>query len=1045
MGIANLITHNKLGPYIPKDIDLFDDVPLNELEFTFEFFYSSVDSNKFTSDIGLNWPIVDNKIELKQVGITLESSVQFDRAGHVEESFDGNIHATLELGEEFEVSLRLQDQYRWIIEVVPKDGNLLPGLSTLANLIGGTSFQQSTNSGLDSFGIDALSVDYAGIGVDIYQEELQQITIKGHLTFNGLIFNVQTRLPQFELYGGLSRSTPVHLKELIGKFFSGAEAFPAVDIAQLNIGIQPLLDAYSLFVGIEIEWVLPVGEVEIGIKQFSFQIRKRKTAITSWMEGKFDLLGAEFDLMAEHPEADAGWNIHGQNIPDDPIAIGELVRNIGDQFGTGNSLPAFLTNLEIKQLQVSFNTATKDFYFLCETKFPIGQMELDAIITIEITHNNGEYTRKFSGIIQVGDLEFDLIFQQEQAADSIFLAAFENKAGKDETIRPLVELITNDSAILNASNGISFNLKDALLVIDKGTQTKILFGLDTGGGLDISKLPLIGKMFPTNATLRMTFQPLLTNKNFEKTELDNVRSLVPTGGFQLPPEAKDRLGFNMQLLIGTEVIDLGFPISVDSVKNQPAAADMPATNTASTEGVTASPPADSDNIKWFVIQKQLGPVHFGRIGIQFQNSKLYFLLDASLAIAGLTISLDGLYVSSALNPIHPTFGLHGIGIDYKKGPLEIGGAFLRQTLTAPADNAYDTYDGAAVIRTEKFALAALGSYAFYQGHPSLFIYTYLDVPLGGPAFFFVTGLAAGFGYNRRVVVPGIDGVKSFPLVAMATSPSGPPDSTNGLGGVINQLHSVIPPAVGEYFLAVGIRFTSFEIIDSFVLLTVSFGREFEVDVLGLSTLVIPKSGGEPLAEVQMALQAVYNPDKGFLKVRAGLTPASFILSRDCHLTGGFAFFTWFKNGGGASAGDFVLTLGGYHPKFQVPTHYPKVAPLAFNWQVNSEVVVKGDFYFALVPSAVMAGGHLSATWHSGNLKAWFNMGADFIISWKPYFYDVSMHLDMGVSYTYYFFGTHHISVDVGADLHIWGPEFSGKAHIHLWIVTFDVTFGAGGQ
>ncbi|MEL6561456.1 MAG: DUF6603 domain-containing protein [Bacteroidota bacterium] len=110
---------------------------------------------------------------------------------------------------------------------------------------------------------------------------------------------------------------------------------------------------------------------------------------------------------------------------------------------------------------------------------------------------------------------------------------------------------------------------------------------------------------------------------------------------------------------------------------------------------------------------------------------------------------------------------------------------------------------------------------------------------------------------------------------------------------------------------------------------------------------------------------------------------------------------------------------------------------------SSHVDVKGKLYFALVPSAVMAGGSLSATWHSGHIKAWFNIGADFIISWKPYFYDAHMHVDMGVSYTYHFFGTHHISVDVGASLHIWGPDFSGRAHIHLWIVSFTVSFGAG--
>src|SRR4030095_3617991 len=51
------------------------------------------------------------------------------------------------------------------------------------------------------------------------------------------------------------------------------------------------------------------------------------------------------------------------------------------------------------------------------------------------------------------------------------------------------------------------------------------------------------------------------------------------------------------------------------------------------------------------------------------------------------------------------------------------------------------------------------------------------------------------------------------------------------------------------------------------------------------------------------------------------------------------------------------------------------------------------------------------------------------------------YVDIGVAYSYSFFGRHTISVDVGADLQVWGPEFAGIATVHLWIVDFDVAFG----
>lgn len=866
---------------------------------------------------------------------------------------------------------------------------------------------------------------------------------------------VAASLPDFTFHAWEVMGTTILLPELISTFAGSTNSeVPDLEVAEFDLTITPGKE-YSGSIDLFGEWPLdfiPKAGVIITDMQFAVDYNQVEATFEATVGGALTLGGVDFTILAHHP-ASGGWQFSGKAGEKQPIMLGELITNLAKAFGFTKDMPESIRKLELADIEITFDTATKDFTFTIDTRFPIDGKELDAVIRIAITHNNGAYEREFSGVITIDGMEFDLVFDQKPDV-TIFLAAYENKAGTDQSIAVLLATVTDNKDILAAAEGITINLKDALMVVDKGTATCILFGMDIGGGLDVSNLPLVGKLFPADSTVRATFQPLVTNQDFATADLAPIRALVPAGGFRLPDAATERLGFNIQLMIGQEVIDLSrlLPIGANDVKSQPPttpastsattlAAGASATSIATT---TAAPPSSADGVKWFVIQKQLGPVTFGRVGIQFLDSQLYFLLDASLTLAGLTISLDGLFVSSKLSPIQPAFGLHGLGINYQNGPLQIAGAFLRQTLKDAQGNAYDTYDGTVIIRTEEFALAALGSYAYYQGHPSLFVYAFMDVPLGGPAFFFVTGLAAGFGYNRRLVQPALDSVKSFPLVAEAIA--GVPGAPNDLAGELARLHDVIPPSVGDYFLAVGIRFTSFEIMDSFLLLTVSFGSEFEVDVLGLSTLVIPTpdegNAVEPLAEIQLALQAVFNPGRGYLKVRAGLTSDSFILSRACHLTGEFAFFTWFKDSEGAAAGEFVLTLGGYHPKFAPPVYYPKVAPLGFNWQVTDELLIKGDFYFALVPTAVMAGGHLSATWTSGNLQAWFRMGIDFIISWKPYFYSASSYLDMGVSYTFELFGTQHISVDVGTNLDIWGPDFSGRAHIHLWIVTFDVAFGA---
>ena len=138
----------------------------------------------------------------------------------------------------------------------------------------------------------------------------------------------------------------------------------------------------------------------------------------------------------------------------------------------------------------------------------------------------------------------------------------------------------------------------------------------------------------------------------------------------------------------------------------------------------------------------------------------------------------------------------------------------------------------------------------------------------------------------------------------------------------------------------------------------------------------------------------------------------------------------------------MLTVGGYHPDFKVPAHYPTVPRLGLNWQVTDQLTIKGDAYFALTALTFMAGGHLQVNWVDGRLRAWLNAGADFIVAWKPYHYDARMYVDVGASYTFEFFGRHQITVDVGAYLHLWGPEFSGTARIDLTIISFTIAFGA---
>ena len=142
-------------------------------------------------------------------------------------------------------------------------------------------------------------------------------------------------------------------------------------------------------------------------------------------------------------------------------------------------------------------------------------------------------------------------------------------------------------------------------------------------------------------------------------------------------------------------------------------------------------------------------------------------------------------------------------MSYAEGPVSIAGGLLG-TLD-PLD-----FAGVLSVRAPGVTLAAFAGYSTYEDHPSFFLYGVLDVPIGGPGPFFVTGLAAGLGFNRTLIVPDVSGVAGFPLVAWATG-NGTPQMNPGqpvgsqVAGALTQLtqSGVVAPSVGDYWFAAG--------------------------------------------------------------------------------------------------------------------------------------------------------------------------------------------------------------------------------------------------
>ncbi|WP_447002265.1 DUF6603 domain-containing protein [Saccharothrix isguenensis] len=1049
--LAGFVAGHALDEYLPVGVAVLATVPLSGLRMAFG--YRAAEAMEITTTSTLSdatWPVVPDLITLKNIAVDLTSrsvALPQHRA-----TVGGNVHGTVHIGQDFRVTAALTGDNAWTLEIVPADGDLLPGIDALARLAGGAEVAKQVTDGFQALGLERFSIDGVRIGFDLDTESLTHVAIRGSVTIDGLTCDVEIGLPMFSLQCMLSPKTPIDLKALVTKYFPGVNNFPAVAVTRLDIVAVPSMSHFELAAAIVGDWRFDVGPIPVGFHEFLLRINKNAIGVTGFISAGFSLFDADFEVIANNPTAGGGWQFTARSVPGKPLTIKAIHAHIAEMFGVDTILPAAIEGLSLANLGIWFDTSTGDFNFTCEADFPMDGTTVDITVTIRLNKTPTGYQKTFGGHVTVGTLVFDLAFQQD-AASTVFAAVYSHTGAQQPLkIADLVAQLSASAAGLVPAD-LTIDLRDVVLAISAGTPPAFVLGLELSAELGLSELPLVGKDFPPDRKVGLdSLRVLVASRVFTVADIGAINKIMPATVPPLPDASKDATQDGAPVTPDAVALAAGVTVSArlllggtDTARtlSLPAGPVAPGTAVATSAGVPAV--TASDDTRWFDVQRSFGPVYFDRIGLSYRNKTVEFLLDAALTAAGLTVSLDGLTLGSPVDHFSPTFDVRGLGIDYRNETVEIGGALLRTTVTENGVS-HDEYDGAALIKAEGFTVAALGAYTYVGDAPSLFVYAVLDAALGGPPFFYVTGLAAGFGYNRAIVVPPVTGVADFPLVTAAQNPqpiTGAANPRQLVQDAIAKMRTSIPPTPGALFLAAGIKFQSFRIIDSFALVVADFGKRLELAVLGLSTVVAPTpeagTSVTPLAEMQLALKASFVPDEGFLGVIAQLTEASFLFSRNCHLTGGFAFYSWFS---GEHAGDFVLSVGGYHPLFHPPANYPSVPRLGFNWHVDSQLMIKGDAYYALTPVALMAGVHLEAVWQSGNLRAAFMAGADFIVAWQPYFYDARAYVDINVSYTFEFFGTHKIEVDLGADLHLWGPEFAGTAHITLAIFSFDVAFGA---
>lgn len=637
--------------------------------------------------------------------------------------------------------------------------------------------------------------------------------------------------------------------------------------------------------------------------------------------------------------------------------------------------------------------------------------------------------------IDIRKVEMEIGTKKGQSGLHSFLLLGEIQVG-DQVLQVLFAQQKKEQAIGNKEKGQS--------------EKTSLFSTRFPGVLRFNQLPFVGEYFSEEHGL----QDLMLSYTSEAVEANVLAVFDPSKADQPPISFNGGLAISGAVhfpIIGTYPLTYGTASDEWQMPNISALKDIskdisskvkPKKELAKNDASTSlSAQEQTQNAQ--KVGKKFGIFQLDNIEMVKRDNRIGLSLSGSVQISVFEMAVEGLEITVPMEVLlgkfeklkEVEFGLSGLAIDIRKGNFKLAGGLLRTRHTESDGTSYDDYAGMVQLGFGKFQLTGVGSYAQYKGATSLFAFLYLGYPLGGTPEFFVTGLAIGFGINRNFIAPTIDKVLEFPLIVICSPKDAKGALDKGVMSVLKSLHDYLPPSIGDYFVVAGINFESFKIISTQALLAVKFGNSLEITLMGVSRLSMPA------VYIELVFLARFVPDEGMFMAQGQLTSKSYLFDPSIQLTGGFAVGFWFS---GEHAGDFIISIGGYHPDFKPPAHYPQHIPrVGLKWKLGNAMSILGEMYFALTPQAIMAGLKIEASLDLGFLSAFIRINANFIIYWKPFYYEARIVVAIGLRVT---IKKCKVSVSFNfsleAGLLLWGPDFSGEAYLETSVKTFKVEFGS---
>jgi len=346
--------------------------------------------------------------------------------------------------------------------------------------------------------------------------------------------------------------------------------------------------------------------------------------------------------------------------------------------------------------------------------------------------------------------------------------------------------------------------------------------------------------------------------------------------------------------------------------------------------------------------------------------------------AGGTGSLGSLELGVAFKPPE------GIGVGIDLGVVS-GGGFL------DIDAEAGSYDGVLdleVLGVGICAVAIIDTKLPYVDGWSMFFALFLDLPSIQLGFgFTLTGVGGVAGINRAIDADALgSAVRSGSLDTILF----PEDPIADAPIIIDEFRAIFPPADGSYVFGpiVRIGWGTPTLIEAQVGIVIQLPDPLVLVVLGSISAILPNPDVE-LVALNLDVAGVIDFQAGTLAIDASLHDShvvGFALSGDMALRADFA-----------DAQAFLMSVGGFHPRFDPPGDFPSLRPVTFGISAGSVLRIDFQSYFAITSNSVQCGADFTLDADVMGFGVYGSCGFDALIQFSPFMIITSVHFEVSIT------------------------------------------------